>query len=78
MPRRRLPAAPGPRRAVRTHSPSSVTATEFSQWAARDPSAVTTVQSSARMRVSLVPRVTIGSIATVTPGRTVGPFSRTR
>src|SRR6476661_8026211 len=67
-----------PSRAVSTHRPSSVTATVFSQWAARDESVVTTVQSSWSTRVSADPSVTIGSIATVTPDRTVGPRSRTR
>jgi hypothetical protein len=37
---------------VRISGPSSVTAIECSKWAARDPSAVTTVQSSGWIRVS--------------------------
>ena len=47
--------------------PSSVTATVCSQCAARDPSVVTTVHSSARIRVLVVPSVSIGSIASTDP-----------
>src|SRR6185437_7620782 len=45
------PLAP-PSAAVRTQGPSAVMATVCSKWAARLPSAVTTVQSSSSSRVS--------------------------
>ena len=41
-----------PSRAVSTQIPWSVTATEFSQWAARDPSVVTTVHPSGMTRTA--------------------------
>src|SRR5689334_4213054 len=46
---------------VRTVGPSSVIATVCSKCAAREPSAVTTVHPSARVRVAGRPTVTIGS-----------------
>src|SRR5665811_880008 len=67
-----------PSEAGNTQIPASVTATECSQWAAREPSWVTTVQPSSRTSVSAEPRVTIGSMATVTPDLTTGPRSLTR
>src|ERR1035437_599618 len=75
---RALSRARPPSRAVSTQIPASVTPTECSQWAAREPSWVTTVQSSSRTSVSAEPRVIIGSMATVTPDLTMGPRSRTR
>ena len=53
--------------------PASVAATVCSQWAARDPSVVTTVHSSSRIRVLTVPSVSIGSIASTDPAANIGP-----
>src|SRR5215471_5435322 len=53
---------------VRIRGPSSVTATVCSQCAAREPSAVTTVHSSSSTTVLVVPRVSIGSMASTDPG----------
>src|ERR1700730_11473156 len=58
---------------VRIRGPSSVTATVCSQCAARDPSAVTTVHSSSSTAVFVVPRVSIGSIASTEPGARWAP-----
>src|SRR3954463_12674373 len=58
---------------VRIRGPSSVTATVCSQCAAREPSAVTTVHSSSSTTVLVVPRVSIGSIASTEPGARYGP-----
>ena len=52
---------------VKIRGPSSVTATVCSQCAAREPSVVTTVQSSPRIFVFVVPNVSIGSIARTDP-----------
>src|SRR5699024_10852589 len=57
------PAAP-PSRAVSTQMPSACTATVCSTCAAREPSALTTVQSSSSVLVASPPRVSIGSTAT--------------
>jgi anti-sigma regulatory factor (Ser/Thr protein kinase) len=58
---------------VRMRGPSSVTATVCSQCAARDPSVVTTVHSSSRILVRVVPRVSIGSMASTEPAASSGP-----
>src|SRR5215207_1852167 len=52
---------------VRIRGPSSVTATVCSQCAAREPSAVTTVHSSSSTTVFVVPRVSMGSMASTEP-----------
>ena len=62
-----------PSSAVSTQAPFGVRVKVCSKWAAREPSAVTTVQSSARTSVSLVPSVTIGSTASARPGTSFGP-----
>ena len=48
-------------------------ATVCSKWAARLPSAVTTVHLSSRVRVAGLPAVIIGSIASVIPSSRRGP-----
>lgn len=53
---------------VRIRGPSSVTATVCSQCAAREPSVVTTVQSSDSTLVFVVPSVSMGSMAKTDPG----------
>src|SRR5204863_4713018 len=59
-------AAPSPR-AVSTTGPPAVQASVCSKWAERLWSAVTTVQRSARVRVSGPPMFTIGSMAMQRP-----------
>ena len=71
------PAAP-PSSAVSTQMPPACTATECSQCAESAPSAVVTVHSSSRVKVSTAPATTIGSIATTRPGLTAGPRRSTR
>ena len=48
-------------------------AMECSKWAASEPSAVTTVQSSGSIRVSQPPSVNIGSMARHRPGLELAP-----
>jgi cobalt-zinc-cadmium resistance protein CzcA len=68
----RIGSAP-PSGAERTQIPLSWTATECSHWQERWPSVVTTVQSSARTAVSMLPRTSIGSMARHRPALTLGP-----
>ena len=56
---------------VRISAPSSVTSNVCSNWALRRRSAVTTVQLSGHMVHSWVPRLSIGSMVNVMPGRIV-------
>src|SRR6185503_12652224 len=63
-----------PSRAVRIHAPVSVSVNVCSEWAAHDPSAVTTVQSSSRVVGSWLPRITIGSTARARPFTSRGPL----
>jgi len=48
-------------------------ATVCSKWADSDPSSVTTVHLSSRVRMSAPPTFTIGSMASVIPGMSRGP-----
>src|SRR5664280_680262 len=68
-----LRIASPPSSAVKTQQPPGVTATVCSQWQATLPSRVTTVQSSSSTSVPGLPRVTIGSTATVAPTGSFGP-----
>src|SRR5579864_62617 len=61
---------------VRTSQPPSVTATVCSKWADGRPSAVRTVQPSRSTTTSDPPMLTIGSIASVIPGRSTSPAPR--
>src|SRR4051794_1123745 len=54
---------------VRISAPSAVTSSVCSNCALRRPSAVTTVQSSSHITQACVPRLSIGSIVNVIPGR---------
>src|SRR5690606_40958385 len=73
-----LSSSDPPSGAVRTHTPPSVSATVCSQCAARPPSSVTTVQSSASTRVRPLPRASMGSTARHIPGRSRGPRREVR
>src|SRR5204862_7168221 len=53
--------------------PFSTTATVCSKCAEGDPSSVTTVHLSSTVRISGPPTFTIGSIAIVIPGTSLGP-----
>src|SRR5262245_2834566 len=59
---------------VSTSGSASVTSTVCSKCADGDPSAVTAVHSSSRMRTSGPPRFTIGSIAKTMPGTSLVPL----
>src|SRR5690242_20086082 len=61
-------AAPEDHGRVRISAPSPVTRMVCSNWAVRDRSRVTTVQSSAHFSFSLDPNVIIGSMVNVIPG----------
>src|SRR5207245_1584325 len=58
---------------IRGSPPFSTIATVCSKWADSDPSSVTTVHLSSRVRISGPPTFTIGSIAMVIPGISRGP-----
>src|SRR5215212_2400363 len=58
----------------KTRAPDEVTATENSKWADREPSTVRAVQPSASIRTPALPALTIGSIASTSPGRSFGPL----
>ncbi len=66
-----------PSSAVSTQAPVGVSVNVCSKWAAQLPSAVTTVQSSSRTRLSLPPSVTIGSTASARPCDQLGPAAGT-
>src|SRR5881296_485002 len=58
---------------IRGSPPFSTIATVCSKWADSDPSSVTTVHLSSRVRISGPPTFTIGSMAMVMPGISRGP-----
>src|SRR4051812_20283094 len=62
-----------PSSAVRTHGPSGVRVKVCSKCAERWPSWVTTVQPSSSCRVCRLPRLTMGSTASTSPGTSSGP-----
>src|SRR5918999_6507832 len=71
-----LPAAPARLRyaaCVSTRGPFSVIAIVCSKWAEREPSTVTIVHLSGSVRVAGPPALTIGSIASVSPGTSFTP-----